>query len=111
MGIGTGTGKKRAEDAATAAINSPLLEFPVESAAGIVFNITGGPSMSLHEVNAAAEVIYDSVDPDANIIFGAHIDENMGDDMSVTIVATGFPVSKNAKSSSGSTTTFSSRGK
>mmetsp|Transcript_9470 Transcript_9470/g.28583 ORF Transcript_9470/g.28583 Transcript_9470/m.28583 type:complete len:397 (-) Transcript_9470:2176-3366(-) len=111
MGIGSGTGKRRAHDAATAAINSPLLEFPVESASGIVFNITGGPGMSLHEVNAAAEVIYDSVDPEANIIFGAHIDEQMGDDMSVTIVATGFPVSRGARTSSGSTTTSSSREK
>lgn len=92
MGIGTGSGKKRAEDAAVAAINSPLLEFPVEAAKGIVFNITGGADMSLHEINQAAEVIYDSVDPDANIIFGAHVDESIGDDMSITIVATGFPV-------------------
>eukprot|EP00189_Rhodosorus_marinus_P010121 CAMPEP_0184740586 /NCGR_PEP_ID=MMETSP0315-20130426/3570_1 /TAXON_ID=101924 /ORGANISM="Rhodosorus marinus, Strain UTEX LB 2760" /LENGTH=337 /DNA_ID=CAMNT_0027210309 /DNA_START=239 /DNA_END=1252 /DNA_ORIENTATION=- len=93
MGIGTGSGKKRAEDAAAAAINSPLLEFPVESAKGIVFNVTGGPDMSLHEINNAAEVIYEAVDPDANIIFGAHVDESLGDDMSITIVATGFPTS------------------
>jgi len=94
MGIGTGTGKKRAEDAAAAAINSPLLEFPVESAKGIVFNISGGPNMSLHEINSAAEVIYGAVDQDANIIFGAHVDESLGDDMSITIVATGFPTTQ-----------------
>lgn len=92
MGIGTGDGKKRAEEAAAAAINSPLLEFPVDSAKGIIFNITGGPDMSLHEINAAAEVIYEAVDPDANIIFGAHIDDSFGPEMSITIVATGFPV-------------------
>ncbi|KAJ8902221.1 hypothetical protein NDN08_006629 [Rhodosorus marinus] len=97
MGIGTGSGKKRAEDAAAAAINSPLLEFPVESAKGIVFNITGGPNMSLHEINSAAEVIYEAVDQDANIIFGAHVDDSLGDDMSITIVATGFPTSPSSQ--------------
>mmetsp|Transcript_36014 Transcript_36014/g.143967 ORF Transcript_36014/g.143967 Transcript_36014/m.143967 type:complete len:144 (+) Transcript_36014:1264-1695(+) len=91
LGIGTGNGKRRAEDCSTAAISSPLLDFPVEGARGIVFNITGGPDMTLHEINSAAEVIYNSVDPDANIIFGALVDESMGEEMSITIVATGFP--------------------
>uniref|UniRef100_A0A7S0G5C9 Tubulin/FtsZ 2-layer sandwich domain-containing protein n=1 Tax=Rhodosorus marinus TaxID=101924 RepID=A0A7S0G5C9_9RHOD len=102
LGIGTGNGKRRAEDCSTAAISSPLLDFPVEGASGIVFNITGGPSMTLHEINSAAEVIYNSVDPDANIIFGALVDETMGEEMSITIVATGFPGSESQAASQSS---------
>jgi cell division protein FtsZ len=90
MGIGTGTGKSRAQDAAIAAISSPLLDFPIEKAKGIVFNITGGHDMTLHEINAAAEVIYEAVDPNANIIFGALVDDNMENEISITVVATGF---------------------
>jgi len=99
LGIGTGNGKKRAEDAALAAISSPLLDFPVEGAKGIVFNVTGGSDMTLHEINSAAEVIYDAVDPDANIIFGALVDDTMGEEMSITIVATGFPSSSSPSGS------------
>mmetsp|Transcript_19625 Transcript_19625/g.30746 ORF Transcript_19625/g.30746 Transcript_19625/m.30746 type:complete len:405 (-) Transcript_19625:782-1996(-) len=90
MGIGTGSGKTRAQDAAIAAISSPLLDFPIEKARGIVFNITGGNDMTLHEINSAAEVIYEAVDPNANIIFGALVDENMENEISITVVATGF---------------------
>jgi cell division protein FtsZ len=90
MGIGTGSGKTRAQDAAVAAISSPLLDFPIEKAKGIVFNITGGNDMTLHEINAAAEVIYEAVDPNANIIFGALVDDNMENEISITVVATGF---------------------
>lgn len=90
MGIGTGSGKTRAQDAAVAAISSPLLDFPIEKAKGIVFNITGGHDMTLHEINAAAEVIYEAVDPNANIIFGALVDDNMENEISITVVATGF---------------------
>jgi cell division protein FtsZ len=90
MGIGTGSGKTRAQDAAIAAISSPLLDFPIEKAKGIVFNITGGHDMTLHEINAAAEVIYEAVDPNANIIFGALVDDNMENEISITVVATGF---------------------
>jgi len=93
MGVGKGSGKNRAEDAAAAAISSPLLDFPITNAKGVVFNVIGGPDMTLQEINAAAEVIYDAVDPNANIIFGALIDESQKDgDVSVTVVATGFPV-------------------
>merc|ERR1711988_1745511 len=74
MGIGTGKGKSRAQDAAVAAISSPLLDFPVKRAKGIVFNIVGGSDLTLTEINAASEVIYENVDPEANIIFGALID-------------------------------------
>lgn len=91
MGIGMGTGKTRAEDAAAAAISSPLLDSPIEKATGIVFNMVGGSDMSLVEVNKAAQVIYDEVDDDANIIFGATIDDNLADDsVTITVLATGF---------------------
>ncbi|MBR8829942.1 MAG: Cell division protein FtsZ [Chroococcopsis gigantea SAG 12.99] len=90
MGIGIGSGKSRAKEGATAAISSPLLESSIEGAKGVVFNITGGSDLTLHEVNAAAEIIYESVDPNANIIFGAVIDEKMQGEIRVTVIATGF---------------------
>ncbi len=90
MGIGIGSGKSRAREAAIAAISSPLLESSIEGAKGVVFNITGGYDMTLHEVTAAAEVIYDVVDPNANIIFGAVIDEKMQGELRITVIATGF---------------------
>ncbi|KHG08016.1 Cell division FtsZ-1, chloroplastic -like protein [Gossypium arboreum] len=77
MGIGTATGKSRARDAALNAIQSPLLDIGIERATGIVWNITGGTDLTLFEVNAAAEVIYDLVDPKANLIFGAVIDPSL----------------------------------
>ncbi|MBW4575205.1 MAG: cell division protein FtsZ [Aphanothece sp. CMT-3BRIN-NPC111] len=90
MGIGVGSGKSRAREAAMAAISSPLLESSVEGARGVVFNITGGSDLTLHEVNAAAETIYEVVDPNANIIFGAVIDERMQGEIRITVIATGF---------------------
>lgn len=90
MGIGTGSGKSRAREAATSAISSPLLESSIEGAKGIVFNITGGSDLTLHEVNTAAETIYEVVDPNANIIFGAVIDETMQGEVQITVIATGF---------------------
>ncbi len=90
MGIGTGSGKGRAKEGATAAIASPLLEHSIEGAKGIVFNITGGSDLTLHEVNVAAETIYEVVDPNANIIFGAVIDEKMQGEIRITVIATGF---------------------
>eukprot|EP00591_Stephanopyxis_turris_P009956 CAMPEP_0195507436 /NCGR_PEP_ID=MMETSP0794_2-20130614/887_1 /TAXON_ID=515487 /ORGANISM="Stephanopyxis turris, Strain CCMP 815" /LENGTH=516 /DNA_ID=CAMNT_0040634117 /DNA_START=90 /DNA_END=1640 /DNA_ORIENTATION=+ len=90
MGVGTGSGKMRAQDAAVAAISSPLLDFPINRAEGIVFNVVGGPDLTLREINSAAEVIYENADPDANIIFGALIDPKMGDEVSITVLATGF---------------------
>jgi cell division protein FtsZ len=77
MGIGQGKGKTRAVDAAMSAISSPLLDFPISKAKGIVFNIVGGPDMTLQEINSAAEVVYEAVDADANIIFGALIDDKI----------------------------------
>ena len=90
MGIGTAEGKGRARDAAIAALSSPLIDFPISQATGIVFTITGASHMTLQEVNEAAEAIYEMSDPDANIIFGAQIDESMGSVLSITVVATGF---------------------
>ncbi|MFG3819656.1 cell division protein FtsZ [Limnothrix redekei LRLZ20PSL1] len=90
MGIGIGSGKSRARDAANAAISSPLLEASIEGAKGVVLNITGGRDLTLHEVNAAAEAIYEVVDPNANIIFGAVIDERLQGEICVTVIATGF---------------------
>ena len=90
MGIGTACGEKRASEAAKQAVESPLLETSIEGAKGILMNITGGPDLSLLEVNEAAELIQQSADPDANIIFGADIDESMGDALRITVIATGF---------------------
>lgn len=126
MGIGNGRGKDRAEEAAMQAITSPLLEIPLEKARGMVFNIVGGPDLTLQEVlypsssssslrvgclcegrrsvltvfwlrcsawmqiNTAAEVIYKRMDPNANIIFGSLVDENMQGEIAITVIATGF---------------------
>mmetsp|Transcript_4441 Transcript_4441/g.14127 ORF Transcript_4441/g.14127 Transcript_4441/m.14127 type:complete len:429 (+) Transcript_4441:44-1330(+) len=90
IGIGTGRGPTRAEDAAVAAISSPLLEVPVLNAKGIVFNIIGGPTMTLAEVDRAAQIIYENVDADANIIFGALVQDGMEDELSITVLATGI---------------------
>lgn len=90
MGIGIGSGKSRAREAAIAAISSPLLESSIDGASGAVFNITGGSDLTLHEVNSAAEIIYEAVDPNANIIFGAVIDERMQGEVQITVIATGF---------------------
>jgi cell division protein FtsZ len=90
MGIGVGSGKSRAREAAMTAISSPLLETSIDGANGVVFNITGGEDMTLHEVNAAAETIYEVVDQNANIIFGAVIDPKMDGEIRITVIATGF---------------------
>jgi cell division protein FtsZ len=91
MGIGRGSGEKRALDAAHAAISSPLLEeVSVDGATGILVNVTGGPSLTLHEVNAAIALITDAAHEDANIIFGYVVDEAMGEDVAITVIATGF---------------------
>ncbi|XP_059431187.1 cell division protein FtsZ homolog 2-1, chloroplastic-like isoform X2 [Corylus avellana] len=89
MGIGTATGKNRARDAALNAIQSPLLDIGLERATGIVWNITGGSDLTLFEVNAAAEFIHDLVDPSANLIFGAVIDQSLTGQVSITLIATG----------------------
>ncbi|HEY3019354.1 MAG TPA: cell division protein FtsZ [Solirubrobacteraceae bacterium] len=90
MGIGSAAGESRAAEAAKAAISSPLLEEPVDGATGILLNITGGRDLGLFEVNEAAEIVNAAADPNSNIIFGAVIDEAMGDEVRVTVIATGF---------------------
>ncbi len=90
MGMGRASGENRAVEAAKQAIASPLLEETIEGATGVVLNITGGESLSLHEVHDAADVIYSAVDPDANILFGSVIDEKLKDEIVITVIATGF---------------------
>jgi cell division protein FtsZ len=90
MGIGTGSGEGRATAAATAAVSSPLLETTLDGATGVLLNITGPPDLGLFEVNEAAEVVTSHADPNANVIFGAVIDEGMKDEVQVTVIATGF---------------------
>src|SRR5438445_8443208 len=90
MAIGRGTGDSRCIDAARQAIESPLLEISIEGAKGVLFNITGGPDLGMLEVHEAASVIQQAADPEANIIFGAVIDPEMGNDVKITLIATGF---------------------
>ena len=90
MGVGRASGENRAEDAAKQAVQSPLLETSIEGARGVIINITGGENLGLHEVNTAAELVQRSVDPEANIIFGTVTDPEMGDEVQITVIATGF---------------------
>jgi cell division protein FtsZ len=90
MGIGTGVGENRAQTAARSAIASPLLEISMTGARGVLFNIIGGPDLTMSEVDEAAKIISSEADPDANIIFGATIDDSMHDQMKITVIATGF---------------------
>lgn len=94
MGIGSGSGENRAQTAARAAVSSPLLEISMEGARGVLFNITGGMDLSMSEVDEAAKIIAEAADPDANIIFGTTIDENMKDSIKITLIATGFDQTK-----------------
>jgi len=97
MGIGVAKGENRAIDAARAAVSSPLLETSIEGAKGVLLNITGRSDLRIFEVNDAATIITEAADPDANIIFGAVIDENLGDEIRVTVIATGFENKKNRR--------------
>lgn len=90
MGIGQGSGENKAVDAVKSAINSPLLEYSIEGAKGVVYTITGGAGLSMHDVSEAAKMINSLADKDAKIVFGAVIDESLGDELKVTVVATGF---------------------
>lgn len=90
MGIGHASGETRAQDAAKAAINSPLLELTIDGAKGVLFNITGGSSLGMFEIDEAAKVITKSIDPEAKVKFGAVIDESMGEEIRITVIATGF---------------------
>lgn len=90
MGIGQATGEDRAVKAAKQAISSPLLEASIEGAKGILMSLTGGSNLGLFEVNEAAEIVAEAADPDANIIFGAVIDDSFQDELRITVIATGF---------------------
>lgn len=90
MGIGIASGENKATEAAKQAVQSPLLETSIEGARGILLNIAGGSNLSIFEVNEAANYIYETADPDANIIFGAVIDESLEDQIRITVIATGF---------------------
>lgn len=94
MGIGTGVGENRAQTAARSAIASPLLEISMDGARGVLFNIIGGPDLTMNEVDDAAKIIASAADSDANIIFGATIDESMRDQLKITVIATGFDPSR-----------------
>ena len=87
---GNWNGKKAAEDAAAAAISSPLLDSTIENAKRVVFNISDGPRLPLNEVNQAAKLFYSTVEADANVIFGALVDDTLEDNISITVLATGF---------------------
>lgn len=90
MGIGTGVGENRAQAAARAAVASPLLEISMDGARGVLFNITGGADLTMTEVDEAAKIVASAADPDANIIFGATIDDSMHDQIKIAVIATGF---------------------
>lgn len=95
MSIGRGSGKNRAQDAAKEALNSPLLDVSIDGATGVLFNVIGGSSLTLFEVNEAADVIRQAVDPEANIIFGVAHDPNMDKEIRITLIATGFVTGMN----------------
>jgi cell division protein FtsZ len=94
MGIGTASGENRATEAARSAVSSPLLESSIEGATGILLNVTGGSDIGLFEVNEAAQVVTSAADQNANVIFGAVIDESLEDEVRVTVIATGFGPAK-----------------
>lgn len=93
MGIGYGAGENRAAEAAKAAVESPLLEMTIDGAKGVLFNITGGNDLSMFEVDEAARIITEAADPDANIIFGAVINDSYTGEIKITVIATGFDMS------------------
>jgi cell division protein FtsZ len=90
MSMGVGSGKSRAVDAANEALASPLLDVSIEGSKGVLFNVAGGTGLTLFEVNEAADVIKAAVDPEANIIFGVAQDPSMGEEIRLTLIATGF---------------------
>ncbi|EKZ7092340.1 cell division protein FtsZ, partial [Listeria monocytogenes] len=97
MGIGIATGENRAAEAAKKAISSPLLETSVDGAKGVLMNITGGSNLSLYEVQEAAEIVSSASDEDVNMIFGSVINDELKDELIVTVIATGFDEEKQAQ--------------
>ena len=107
MGAGRARGENRAIEATQQAISSPLLEeATIQGAKGVLINITGGPDLTLYEVNVASTIIREAADEDANIIFGAVIDENLRDEMKITVIATGFGQEAVAVASVGAVSTL-----
>jgi cell division protein FtsZ len=104
MAVGRASGEGRARAASEAAISSNLLDVTIDGARGILFNVTGGPDMSLFEVNEAAAIIKETAHPDVNLIFGAVIDDNMGDEVRITVIATGFEQDRVMRRPSATTT-------
>lgn len=94
MSVGSASGEGRASEAAEAAMSSPLLDLSIEGASGVLFNITAGLDLALHEVQRAAEIIREAADPEANIIFGAVIDDGLENELRITVIATGFDPAK-----------------
>jgi cell division protein FtsZ len=90
MGVGTASGREKAEQAALAAINSPLLETSINGATGVLVNVTGSSELTLDDVETAAGIVQENANPDANIIFGATSSDEFEDEMRVTVIATGF---------------------
>ncbi|MFP3854243.1 MAG: cell division protein FtsZ [Anaerolineales bacterium] len=97
MAVGRSSGEERAQEAAEKAISSELLDITIDGARGILFNVTGGNDLSLHEVNQAAAIIKETAHPDVNLIFGAVVDPSMGEELRVTVIATGFERSANVR--------------
>ncbi len=97
MAVGRATGENRASEAAQRAISNALLDVTIDGARGVLFNVRGGADLTLYEVTEAAEIVKKMTHPDANIIFGAVIDEEMGDDIQITVIATGFDQSGRAQ--------------
>jgi cell division protein FtsZ len=108
MGVGRATGEGRAVEAAKNAINSPLLETTIDGASGVIFSVTGGPDLTLHEVQEAANVIYEAVSDDANIIFGAVLDDRLHGEVLITVIATGFDMVAQSQQRSPRTATTAS---
>ncbi|KAF0111102.1 MAG: cell division protein FtsZ [Chloroflexi bacterium] len=106
MAVGRASGEDRAQKAAEQAISSQLLDITIDGARGILFNVTGGPSLTLFEVNQAAAIIKETAHPDVNLIFGAVIDPTMGDDLRITVIATGFDQAGIRSASSAQTSRF-----
>ncbi|MBQ7870863.1 MAG: cell division protein FtsZ, partial [Oscillospiraceae bacterium] len=101
MGVGTSSGREKAEQAAMAAVASPLLETSINGATGVLINITGSPDLGLDDVETAANIVMEAANPEANIIFGAAFSEDFEDEMRVTVIATGFDDKKKAEPTKG----------
>lgn len=111
MGIGVGEGENRAENAAKAAIKSPLMSIPMKGAKGILFNITGGADLGIHEIRKAAQIITETADEDALVIWGHTVDEEMSEKLKITVIATGFTAERDKKGASMNFTKTSPRAK